>query len=500
MNLRLAMLAGCTAFLVDLPISRCEEQPAPPSSALDYLDRASSELESSQLEDAVGDASRCIALDSKNVRALEVRAHAYAKEKLWDRAERDYAAANDIAPSAAYRFQMAEIRFVEKDYSNARPRFTQLVNEPSLGDLARYKIFLCDLLAGHDLIAARDLADLDSRPTQPSFSYGHATWFLFHNDRTSATQLFSRASHLYGETTQQLYLGSLIETQRFQPAVATFRTKDGQHYTHARVVLETDGLRASSSAGWVTLPIGDLPDDLSPFPADLRSQIERRRAQETTATASPEPSTSISFTTREGKTYDHVRWRVDDDALIVMTEIGWKSIPLGLVPDDISSFPDSLQQVIRKERANPPRDDATIRTVSFQTTSGRDYENLRASLTDGGLRVLTPDGWVLVPAADISSTSAGIPADWRASLASRRAASGHLTGVIDVSFVTIKGKSYGPVRATLASEGLHLLTENGWELVTYDQLPADLSPFPPEWRDYIQIRKAAAFNLAAKKP
>ena len=77
------------------------------------------------------------------------RGNVYAAKKSWQLAEKDYQTAlkldNKIAKAA---FNLAEMEFVQKKYDSARPGFLALENDPHLGDLASYKVFLCDLYGG----------------------------------------------------------------------------------------------------------------------------------------------------------------------------------------------------------------------------------------------------------------------------------------------------------------------------------------------------------------
>jgi len=54
--------------------------------------------------------------------------------------------------------------------------------------------------------------------------------------------------------------------------------------------LEDNGLQALTPDGWITIPLAQLPDDLSPFPDGLREDIVARR-KALLAKSSP-PSTS----------------------------------------------------------------------------------------------------------------------------------------------------------------------------------------------------------------
>jgi hypothetical protein len=116
------------------------------------------------------------------------------------------------------------------------------------------------------------------------------------------------------------------------------------------------------------------------------------------------------------------------------------------------------------------------------------------------LRILTPDGWTSVPADEIAPNQKSLPPAWQAALAANQAKRPDTSGPASVTFVTAKGKSYTSVRAVLSEEGLHLLTDNGWEMVPFDQLPMDLTAFPESWRTYIASRKVIALRADAKKP
>ncbi len=66
------------------------------------------------------------------------------------------------------------------------PRFAKLQGDPHLGDLASYKVFLCDMLGFHQAAALQDLAALDQGPQSPASCYSHIAWDLYHNQRAEA--------------------------------------------------------------------------------------------------------------------------------------------------------------------------------------------------------------------------------------------------------------------------------------------------------------------------
>jgi tetratricopeptide (TPR) repeat protein len=453
----------------------------------DLLSKSSQHLTNGDLDQAVREASLAIQLDSHNASAYELRGAIYVQEKLWDRAERDYTTADKISPDIAYKYKLAEIKFLQKDYDDARLRFVALQGDARLGDLATYKIFLCDLLDRHETLAARELGALDQAEKHPSYYYCHAAWNLYHDQRPEANKWFASAQQLFDSSTNDLYVSSLIEAQPLHIPVATFATKDGNLYDQARVFLEDTGLRTSTPTGWVTVPLDQLPDDLSVFSKDLREQIAKRRAA---LPATTTPISLLTFTTKLGKSYDHVRWSVGNTGLAILTPDGWITLPFGQLPDDLSPFPPDLQQTIRQKHHSIPNTPTDSDLVSFTTRHGKRYEQVKASMTDDGLLILTPDGWITVPFGELPDDLSEFPAEWRSQMLAKHPSSpDDLFGMKLVSFTTRKGKHYDQVRAALEETGLRLLTSLGWIAVPFDQLPDDLSVFPEEWREKIAARQ-----------
>jgi hypothetical protein len=459
---------------------------APPSVAdaiKDLLSKSSQDLADGDSDQAIREASLAIQIDSHNAEAYELRGSIYIQKKLWDKAERDYTTADRISPDGVYKYKLAEIKFLQKAYDDARPRFAALRGDPHLGDLATYKVFLCDLFGGHEALSGTELAALDQAKKNPSYYYSHAAWDWTHNQRADMNKLLATARQLYGNSTEDLYTSSWAETLPFRPDVATFITKDGARYDRVRVVLENTGLRVSTPNGWRTLPLEQIPDDLSAFPEELREQITRQLAALPVTTGQ---ISLLSFTTTLGKSYDQVRWSVEDAGLLILTPNGWITVPFAQLPADLSTFPPDLQRTIIQKRLSVPSTPTRTAQVTFTTREGKKYEQVKASLTEHGLRILTSDGWITVPFGELPADLSVFPADWRPQmLAEHPSSADDSPGTKFVSFTTRKGNHYEQVRATIEGNGLHLLTSRGWIAVPFDQLPDDLSIFPEEWREKI---------------
>jgi tetratricopeptide (TPR) repeat protein len=461
---------------------------APVSPHDQLMAQANQDAIAGKMDKAVGEVSVAIQMNEQDAAAYELRGAIYIHLKIWDKAERDYTSANKISPDPAYQYKIAEIRYLQKDYDNARPLYAALESDNRLGDLALFRVYLCDMLGYHRSIAATDLALIDQKPKNPSHFYAHGIQCLFEGKRADANKLFAAAGEYFGKTVEANYLSAWIEAQDLNSELATFTTRDGRTFTKARVFLESGGLRVLGTDGWVTVPMDQLPDDLSVFSADVRAQILHQRDR----TASAPPTASpVTFTTKSGQTYENVRWEVGDDGLSVLTPDSWRTVPFTDLPADTSSFPKDLQTALRQKReAVAP---AVSEVISFTTRDGRHFDNVRAELADTGVRVLTDEGTTTISARDLPGDLSPFPAPWRVPLRAAAAAAAPARATI-VSFTSKTGQHYDDVRAAIEDGGLRLTTPDGLIQVPWKQVPDDLSPFPPDWRDPIAAAKKIAAN------
>lgn len=464
----------------------------PANLAQDYISKGTKHMADGDADLAANAATSAIQIDPKNAGAYELRASAYMKRKIWDRAERDYAKADQLSPDSAYKFQLAKIKYLQRSYGDARSRFALLQKDPRLGDLATYNVFLCDLLGSHESIAKQDLDAMDQAGESPARYYAHGAWCLFHRQREEMVEYFGAARKIYDQSTCERYLMSIVEAQRFHLSTATFTAKDGVHYDKSSIFLEPDGLRILTEKGWITLQIDQLPDDLSPFPEDMQDQITKRRAVVPYKEA---PVSLVSLTTKTGKTYDRVRWSLNDTGLGVLSSEGWITIPFEQLPADESSFPPDLKQsLVRNERLKA----AAEPVVSFTTRQGQRFDQVRAMLSETSVRVVGPTGWTAVPFDQLPADLSAFPADWQTKIrAGLKTAPSAATGPQLVTFTTKTGTHFDQVRADLGSRGLRLLTDQGLKSVPYDQLPDDLSAFPEGWRQQIITKRKVVQKPAA---
>ena len=497
MSMHLSFLCG---MIVALAFTARADNAAPagPPTAASLVEKATGDQADGKLDAALSEIAGALALDPKNTTAIELRGSIYMEQKLWNLAERDYTTLNQLSPDAAYQFKLAQIKFLQREYDDARPLYAALKDDPRLGDLANYKVFICDLFGAHESIAERDLATLDPTGAKPSYYYERAIWAAFHHDQATANRMDAQATGKFGAEACALYRAVYGEARRFTPSVATFTTRDGQRFKQAAVFLEEDGLRVSTQNGWVTVPLGQLPDDLSPFPDDVRHLIDLRRhaAAETSEDEAP-----VSFTTRLGKSYRQVHWTLQDAGMAILTPDGWVSVPFSELPDDLSPFPADAQKQIADRRREAAAVAALTTTVSFTTRQGKTFEEVRALLVDDGVEVTTDNGVVTVLFADLPADLSAFPVEWRAKIeAGLKSGAGTSATVAVVSFTPQKGAAYHEVRAVLGSDGVLVATPHGWVAVPFAELPADLSAFPAGWRPIIQAwLKSAASDTSGEQ-
>jgi hypothetical protein len=458
------------------------------------LREVSEDVTLGDLDKALPEVDYAIQLDSRNASAYELRGSIYIQKKLWDLAQRDYTTASTIDPtSAVYKYKLAQIKFLQRYYDNARPGFAALQNDEYLGDLSTYRVFLCDLLGGHEDRAAKDLAAMNQAGGNPSYYFSNAAWNFYHQNKKEAMRWLNEAQYIYDAGKRDPYMASLMETQRIQFPIITFVTKSGEKYDKVAAVYEDAQLQVRMPSGsWEMIPFDQLPDDVSNFPAEWRRQIEAKRQMDSEADGS---RALLTFTTKQGKKYDQVKWSVDDAGLFVLTSDGWVLVPFDRLPDDLSSFSVEAQKEISAKRQIVP--DATTHPdlLSFATKKGKPYDQVKWSMDDNGLFVLTSDGWLLVPFDQLPEDLSSFPLEVRKEIsAKRQAVLDAGTGTTLLSFTDKQGRPYDQVKWSFDDTGLFVLTSDGWILIPFDQLPEDLSPFPPEVRKRIGAKRQAVLD------
>jgi Tfp pilus assembly protein PilF len=185
----------------------------PPSDAVNLLlGQAFQLLEKKQLDAALQKVNAALQSAPQNPDAYDLRGTIYAEKKLWDQAGKDYQTALQLdGKNVQMKFNLAELEFMQKKYEVARPGFAALKQDPDMGDLATYKIFLCDLFGGHDDVAAKELDAFNQVGSNASFYFANAAWSLYHHKTEDARGWLMSATNIYAPNKFKLYATSLID-------------------------------------------------------------------------------------------------------------------------------------------------------------------------------------------------------------------------------------------------------------------------------------------------
>ncbi len=185
----------------------------PPAAPADLLLRQALQLVAqNQIDAALDKVNAALQAAPQNTAAYELRGTIYAGEKNWSRAEKDYQTALQMdGKDNRLKYNLTELQFLQKNYADARPGFVALEQDPNMDDLASYKVFLCDLLGGHEDVAARELDAFNRVGGNPSYYFANAAWSLIHHKTEDARGWLTTASKIYPSRKWMYYASSLIE-------------------------------------------------------------------------------------------------------------------------------------------------------------------------------------------------------------------------------------------------------------------------------------------------
>jgi Tfp pilus assembly protein PilF len=184
----------------------------PANDPVKLLADARERLNKNDADGALTDVNQVITLDPKNLDAYVLRGSIYSRKKLWQQSEADFNSALQIAPNnMVVKYNVAEIQFMQKKYDVARPQFVAIQSDVGLGDVAAFKVFLCDLLGGHEDVAAKELDVFNQKAENPSYFYSNAVWSIYHKNIEDARSWLTSAAHVYPARKNMFYASTLKE-------------------------------------------------------------------------------------------------------------------------------------------------------------------------------------------------------------------------------------------------------------------------------------------------
>jgi tetratricopeptide (TPR) repeat protein len=183
---------------------------SPTNASKQLIVAAIKKVNANDMDGALNDLSQALKLNPNSTGAYVLRASLYCQKKQWTQAEDDFKAAARIAPTnVVLKFQLVDVKFMQQQYDAARPGFVALETDPDMGDFASYKVFLCDLLGGHEATAKKELGVFNDAAGNPSYYFGNAAWYLVHKNLDEARGWLLSASRIYPPAKNAFYAQSL---------------------------------------------------------------------------------------------------------------------------------------------------------------------------------------------------------------------------------------------------------------------------------------------------
>ena len=184
----------------------------PKAQAYSLYTQATRLREAGDLDGALAKAKDALVLAPTEVELLVFCGDIYAKKRDWDNATREFSAALAQRPEDALaRFDLAEIKLMQKQYDAARPEFQALMNDGKIGDLATYKVFLCDLFGGHLEQAQVELKNFAQAQNKPSYTYGEAAYWFYLDHADYAHRSLDEGAAKFSDREVQAYTSTLKE-------------------------------------------------------------------------------------------------------------------------------------------------------------------------------------------------------------------------------------------------------------------------------------------------
>jgi len=176
------------------------------------IGEAMAAMDKNDLDGAIAKLTDAIKANPKLSGPYVFRASVYYQKKDWAHAEEDFKAAAAIDPkNPVIQLNLVEVKFAQKQYDAAKPGYLALKDDPRMGDLAAYKAFLCDLLAGHEPQAKKERDAFDQIKEAPSYYFSNAAWDLYHKDNDKARSWLISAASIFPSAKIAYYVIPLKE-------------------------------------------------------------------------------------------------------------------------------------------------------------------------------------------------------------------------------------------------------------------------------------------------
>ncbi len=192
---------------------------APSNSELEAMyDRAYRAFDSANYVQALKQLDAIDARKPDLAASQNLRGVIYMRQGIYDKAEAALSEANNLDPKFwNARFNLAEIPFLKKDWSEARKRFQDLLTtnaaelQGEATQLIQYKILLTYLLEGNDTMVDSILAKFELSPDTPAVHYANAAISLQNQSIPDAKKWMTAAEKNFSPQLNKLFAESLYE-------------------------------------------------------------------------------------------------------------------------------------------------------------------------------------------------------------------------------------------------------------------------------------------------
>jgi len=192
---------------------------APSNSELEAMyDRAYRAFDSANYVQALKELDAIDARKPDLAASQNLRGVIYMRQGIYDKAEAALSEANNLDPKFwNARFNLAEIPFLKKDWSEARKRFQDLLTSNATDlqgeatQLIQYKILLTYLLEGNETMVDSILAKFELSPDTPAVHYANAAISLQNQSIPDAKKWMTAAEKNFSPQLNKLFAESLYE-------------------------------------------------------------------------------------------------------------------------------------------------------------------------------------------------------------------------------------------------------------------------------------------------
>jgi tetratricopeptide (TPR) repeat protein len=194
--------------------------PAPGSGQYKYMEILHLEGQG-HYDEALAKANDAVQAAPKDVAPYIIRGHLYSEMSNWDKADADFQTVLQIDPNNfGAQFNRCEVKLMKKDYDAARAGYLALDKNTEWGDLADYKVFVCDLLGGHAAVAKSEFDAFNQAGSHPSYYYANATWNFYNKQPKDAQSWLTSAANIYPAKIIHFYSATLEALGYIKPPPA----------------------------------------------------------------------------------------------------------------------------------------------------------------------------------------------------------------------------------------------------------------------------------------